>query len=301
MVWNWGEQGSYRVQALEDYLTWAQRFYDAQGCFSQQQLVERNDENLALLQSESNNLLLVVSAPYGDRLHLDRWGVLEELPEENYQVFAPKDFFGPVVMVGVSSCDDVQQQNGCQGETLFEDEFDGEELDEGKWETYLDGRENEFYRFSEGILEMNVPKGGGSLILDSRSTYEIGDSTLCFEARWRVREREGTDYSVGMRSDDYKKGVSFELGFGHDYLDCGTAVAGNLDTAPCDTDVTKWHTTKFEINKKRTQFYIDNKLMTTSEALPLNDTLLLIDMVCSSSDKQEKKCYVDFLRLLEKD
>jgi len=58
-------------------------------------------------------------------------------------------------------------ESGCQREVLFEDEFNGEELDLNNWEQEVCGAEAN-YRLREGILEMNVGN------VDRCIPYDIG-------------------------------------------------------------------------------------------------------------------------------
>ena len=182
---------------------------------------------------------------------------------------------------------------------VFCDDFTGEELDLGKWDVNTDDTDTirEYLPVKEGILEMIV--GPGTAILDSRSSYTLGDSTFIFEARWKVREREGTDFDVGLYGGtNLEGGFYFERGYDHNDLRCGNIAAGTTDSKPCDTDISQWHTTRLEASSERVQFYIDNKPVATSNQPTTNNIPLFIQVRCSSGDENQKRCFIDYLKLI---
>ncbi len=176
----------------------------------------------------------------------------------------------------------------CSGEVLFEDEFDGKELDEGMWDI---AAQNDRLVLNNGVLEMYTSGGAG---LQSRSTYSLSDGPLCFEARWRVREREGTGFVVDLYNLKDLGTIGFVEREGE--LSCFVTVPNNTTLETCNAQTMEFHTTRFEANEKQINFYIDNKIQQT---LPLPSVApdYLVDVSCSSRDGSEKSCFLDYLKL----
>lgn len=190
--------------------------------------------------------------------------------------------------------EDLESQ--CEGEVLFEDEFDGEELDFNKWDGEPCGRD--YYSLNNGILELRVERGGCGL--QSRSTYTLDERTLCFEARWKVGEREGTDFDVGLINGDGEHGsVGFSYGYGNNNLICGNYLGNESDDTTCNTDVTSYHTTRLKVNNRGVEYFIDNRKVAESTESPITDRNYFIDTACQSNDDLERVCFIDNIRLYE--
>jgi len=180
-------------------------------------------------------------------------------------------------------------ESSCQGEVLFEDEFDGEELDERKWENNCTNS-NE-YNLQKGILEMRTEN---ACILQSRSTYTLDDRTLCFEARWKVREREGTAFFVGL-SDAPSSAYNL---LENKSLFCGNSYKGDVEENSCDTDVENWQQTRIEMTPEGINYYLNGELnLTLSNRFNINQRFI-VDVSCESDDKSEKNCYLDKVRIV---
>lgn len=196
-------------------------------------------------------------------------------------------------------------ESQCEGEVLFEDEFDGSELDEEKW--YLNGetdevcggRESGHSVLNNGILELNPKKG--ACFFNSRSGYALGNNTFCFEARWKLGERRGIDFSNGLSNGDGNHGsVDFVYWFGgEDGLVCNNYLGDGLENSiPCDVDVTSYHTTRLKVNNEKVEYFINNRQVAVSTENPVTDRNYFVETVCSSSDDLEKKCSLDYIKLL---
>ncbi len=186
--------------------------------------------------------------------------------------------------------EDLESQ--CQGEVLFEDEFEGSELDERKWVI------NTIDKLEGGVLEMRVNGKYPTAYIQSRSTYTLGNDTLCFEARWKVREREGTDFDTGLINGDGEHGsVGFSYGYGNEDLICGNYLGNESDDTICNTDVTSYHTTILKVNNKKVEYFIDDRKVAESTESPITDRNYFIDTACQSSDDLEKVCFVDNIKL----
>lgn len=186
-------------------------------------------------------------------------------------------------------------ENPCaDAEVIFEDEFEGSELDEGKWET-----NDALLRPRGGILEMNVNNQLSTVYIQSRSTYTLDDRTLCFEARWKVREREGTDLVAAILKIDYA-GIGFALDSQNQALtydanegDCFS----DLREVSSSADLTQLKTYRVVANKQKADFYINDEFLgSIRECIPAS-TPLNIYISCQSRDDTEKKCSVDYVKL----
>ena len=185
-------------------------------------------------------------------------------------------------------------ESSCQGEVLFEDEFDGSELNFDKWEPEVCGAEAN-YRLREGILELNV--GNGNCGLNSRSTYTLDDRTLCFEARWKVREREGVFFNNGLASKEGGIGYSLlnsAVGYGNSNQEC----EGEEREFP-EINPESFNRYTLKVNSNEAEFFInENNVGNVNRCIPY-DIRLIIDHACQSEDDTEKICEIDYDRLSE--
>jgi len=180
-------------------------------------------------------------------------------------------------------------ESSCQGDVLFEDDFEGEELDKEKWENNCTNV-NE-YSLQKGILEMRTEN---ACILQSRSRYTLDDRTLCFEARWKVGEREGTAFFVGL-SDAPSSAYNL---LDNKSLFCGNSYQGDVEENPCDTNVENWQQTRIEMTPKGINYYLNGELNSTLSNRFNNNQRFIVDVSCESDDKSEKTCYLDKVRIV---
>lgn len=180
---------------------------------------------------------------------------------------------------------------GCSGEVLFEDEFEGEELDLEKWDYPV------AIPLRDGVLELiggSVGGINGGEILNSRSTYTLDDRTLCFEARWRVGEREGTTFGVLLGNDRDEGRVGFVER--DNELSCFVVSYGDLTQENCNANTTEFIRTRVEINEEGSLFYVNNKsIIPRIRGLP--DLGYAVGLSCQSQDQLEHSCYIDYVKL----
>ena len=181
----------------------------------------------------------------------------------------------------------------CQPEEglVFCDDFTGEELDYNKWDV---AAVDDVITLNNGVLEI---ASKNAAILDSRSSYVLGDSTFIFEARWKVREREGTLFHQDLVNDNLGVGLAYI--HNSNGLICINTSSENCSetTNACDSDPTQFHIFRMEVSKSGVEYYIDNILKAESNNCIPSLTNLNVHLSCSSLDNQEKKCFVDYVKL----
>lgn len=190
-----------------------------------------------------------------------------------------------------------ESEDPCaNGEVLFEDDFDGSELDFNKWEPEVCGAEAN-YRLREGILELNV--GNGNCGLNSRSTYTLDDRTLCFEARWKVREREGVTSNISLTEVEPNEGVGLGYLLLPDRLTCdNTSSPACSSTSSCATNLGQYHILQVEASQQQASYLIDGKEVFRSRDCIPHSAQMRVDLSCQSVDDEEKVCSFDYVRLI---
>ncbi len=192
---------------------------------------------------------------------------------------------------------------------VFCDDFSGTELDGGKWGYFFANSEDNknYLTQNNGILEMRVP-GTDILLVDGHSFYVLGESTFIFEARWKVREREGTTFNVGTYDYPINEHAAVGFSFGYDYgnydeegkLLCLARQLENNELRPCDEDITTYNVTKFVMTKDKIDFYINSLMRTSIATKTQKDLKFYVRLGCGSSDQTEKACSVDYVKLIVK-
>ncbi len=184
--------------------------------------------------------------------------------------------------------EDLESQ--CEGEVLFEDEFEGSELDEGKWVI------NTIDKLEGGVLEMRVNGKYPTAYIQSRSTYTLDDRTLCFEARWKVREREGTLFHQSIENSDLQIGSLFATVKGE--LQCNVGGDdGCFGRNNCNTNVTNYQTYNLNASQNQTRYFINGELRANESNCLVGTSPLNLLLACESEDNTEKRCNIDYVRL----
>ena len=192
------------------------------------------------------------------------------------------------------ACDYKGPVKACKGGELFCDDFSGSSLDGGKWNVTAS---DDKIVFNKGVLEVTTSNGAS---LESKPRFTIGNDTYVFEAKWKLGENSGVDFDIGLSSGKgLDEVVVFNYGYGNNYSSCDNVLAGNVTSQKCDFDVTKWHTTKFEVNKKGVKFYVDGKIRATSNAPQNTNSQLYVFSDMGSDDGKPKKIYFDYVKLIK--
>ncbi len=291
--------------------------YSCDGIYTTEELIEGRERTMRFIAYFDPSG--AVQTAYDTVEYAIDIGLLDDLPaDREWYVLTPENPLAPPTVIqtdlapGIFSSGTYAQllnacgvEFRCTGEEEFCDDFSGSELDLERWETNL-SRPHGFLRFNDGILE--IPTGeGGTVILDSHSTYSLGDSTLTFEARWKVREREGTAFEIRLVNGDRdgRHGstgfwVGFEKSEKSNNLMCDNYSPDNVDEQVCNADITRWLTTMLELDRERVRYFIDGERIASSSQAPVHDRPFFISSVCKSTDGQERVCFLDYVKLLRK-
>jgi hypothetical protein len=190
-----------------------------------------------------------------------------------------------------------------EGETLFYDDFTGQDLDPQLWDLSSSPcGEGAGYGLIDGNLEMTA-NSEGTCLLQSNYEVTIGRTRLIYETRWKVREREGTDVFTRLirhnESENTANGISLTLDEGKLSYHLGGTNCGYVSGELNPGDVTKNHTFRFIAQEgNHTYFCVDGQYKDGigSNCLPSNIPLN-IRLTCQSADNNEKRCLFDYVRI----
>ncbi len=199
-----------------------------------------------------------------------------------------------------------QNWNACKGgEVLFEDEFNGRELNLESWdEDYINAYSRDM-RLNNGMLEMpmtDIDARRTGVSLRSAIYFELSDyESVCLSGRLRVREREGTGFCLMMsHNNEYR----FYLSENSGTLYCGPRGTGGAAPTCSVKDATKFHTYTIEYQYRggfpedMLAYYIDGERQRLAEN-KFSSSGFRIRLRCSSQGNMEESvCFIDHVRVM---
>ncbi len=166
-VWEYRQQQDpARINALEDYMDWAEREgHRYVGCRTREELEEGRNLTMDLVVAgvtaggsvAAQSFIRVACTVYQEILSLERIGLFDSFLKETYDVYEPLNFTGPTDLRGVpgrSSCTD--QALGTEGESESEGEMNEDDIIELCREYY--GRFGQECSLLPAIDEMTISK-----------------------------------------------------------------------------------------------------------------------------------------------
>jgi len=158
------EENNGKINAMEDYLSWAEDNYKYVRCMTKDEMEKSRDYAAEIISSASG--WQVVSTAYEAAVKLDDWGLIDTLPEEIYHIYEPMLFTNPALAKGSSQQDEDCGDgidNDCDGKVDSSDSDCGG-ADCSPEESYTACHEGDVWWFNACGLpsSLSEPCGGGT-------------------------------------------------------------------------------------------------------------------------------------------